>query len=158
MTVLGSRHQADTCYKGCGTQCTVNVLVAMVTACVKSPEKWDTGTVDKILQNGDNLHSTLMKPGTFPYFLVDELPRNYDQYEIQYNQPITGSVFRNGASMEDPYCNLDVILDVAKTAPFAFLTIGASSPSYTTGLIFSGDKTWVSEELMVSVLPMGRLH
>ena len=60
-----------------------------------------------------------------------------------YNQPVTGSGFRNGASMENPYCNLDLILDVAKTAPFAFLTIGASSPSNTTGLIFSGDKTWV---------------
>ena len=48
MAVLGSRHQADTCYKGSKIQYTINVLVAMVTACVKSPEKWDTGTINKI--------------------------------------------------------------------------------------------------------------
>ena len=70
-----------------------------------------------------------MKPRTSPYFLVDELPKNYDQSEIQYRQPVTGSVFRNGAFMEYLYCNLDVILEVVKTAPFAFLTIEASLPS-----------------------------
>lgn len=115
----------------------------MVTACVKSPEKQDTETVDEILRKGDNLHSTLVKSKTSPYFLVDELPKNYDQYDIQYSQPVSGSMFRKDASMEDPYCYLDVILDVAKAAPLAFLTIGTSSPSDTTGLVFSGDKTWV---------------
>ena len=112
----------------------INVLVAvnaMVTACIKSPGKWNSETVNEILQKGDDLHSAMVKPGASPYFLVDKLSKKYHQYEIQYSQPITVSVFQNGASMEGPYCNLDVILDVAKTAKFALITIGALSPSYT---------------------------
>ena len=144
MVVLGTRHPPDACYKSSGTQCTINVLVALnavVTACIKSPGKSNSETVNGILQKGDALHSALVKPGASPYFLVDKLPKKYHQYKIQYSQPITVTVFQNGASMEGPCCNLDVILDVVKTAQFALITIGALSPSYIKVLIFSNDKT-----------------
>ncbi|KAL7407783.1 hypothetical protein ABVT39_013609 [Epinephelus coioides] len=119
MPVQGSYHQGDGRFSiNAGRQCVANIFNAVVKSTVKSILTWNTDDIHTVLEDGNNLYSSLRQKGKIKskngYMLVTELPNIYrlgnDTFSLSLGDPVLGKL---GLSIYDDTQDFLQPLDMA---------------------------------------------
>ena len=125
--VQGSFHQGDGSIfseQSVGRQCTCNSLIAICCNDLDACSNWNSGTLDAILVEGDNLYNNILssRACNSPYLLVSELPVevtfNNHKFSIHVGEPIVGLV-----DSISQFATLRDALTVLNSCPSCILTL-----------------------------------
>ena len=116
LSVQGKYHQGSTRYIGSGRQCVATSASAMIYTKEKLPNIWTPDDVDKILDKGDQLYSSL---ATEKYLLISDLPSNIEGYSFVIEETYSGTI--TAKTSNGPFKCIEDALRCLDT--FAFLTV-----------------------------------
>lgn len=131
--IQASFHQGNAKYHGMARQCMANALSSLSMAQKGSPQKWNTDTLNVILDNGDNIYKC---SSVNSYMMLEDLPKQCVLYEnLKLNNILSGSI--NQKIAEGPYFTLENAIDQTLTdlTSYCLITIGKSNPSYSCCII-----------------------